>query len=110
MRVVVDRNLKGDTTLKSEILSGIFGKQKFKVIDTAKNEITSADPEVPKTALYEVAVFDASKGPYGVQFKTVWEKDLKHDLAKPFASDNQPFEYDISRQDCLHCGGWCRGA
>lgn len=26
MRVVVDRNLKGDTTLKSEILSGIFGK------------------------------------------------------------------------------------
>ena len=26
MRVVVDRNLKGDTTLKSAILSGIFGK------------------------------------------------------------------------------------
>jgi len=26
MRVVVDRNLKGDTTLKSEILRGIFGK------------------------------------------------------------------------------------
>jgi hypothetical protein len=26
MRVVVDRNLKGDTTLKPEILSGIFGK------------------------------------------------------------------------------------
>ena len=26
MRVVVDGNLKGDTTLKSEILSGIFGK------------------------------------------------------------------------------------
>jgi hypothetical protein len=26
MRVVVDRNLKGDTTLKSEILSGFFGK------------------------------------------------------------------------------------
>tara|TARA_B100000780_G_scaffold16770_1_gene10998 strand:+ start:100 stop:216 length:117 start_codon:yes stop_codon:yes gene_type:complete len=26
MRVVVDGNLKGDTTLKFEILSGIFGK------------------------------------------------------------------------------------
>ena len=75
MRVVVDRNLKGDTTLKPEILSGIFGKQKFKVIDTAENETTSADLEAPKPVLYEVAVFDASKGSYGVQFKTVWEKD-----------------------------------
>ena len=36
MRVVVDKTLKGDPTLKLEQISEFFGKVKFKIMDTAK--------------------------------------------------------------------------
>ncbi len=88
IKFVLDRTFSGDTTLKSKILSGVFGELKFKIVDTAKFEIESTNQDKPATLFYKVHVYDASKGPRGVQFKTVSDETVKDEVATDFASGN----------------------
>ena len=87
-KLVLDRTFSGDTTLKSKILSGVFGKLKFKIVDTAKLKIESTNQDKPATLFYKVYVYEASKGPRGVQFKTVSDETVKDEVATDFASGN----------------------
>ena len=87
-KLVLDRTFSGDTTLKSKILSGVFGKLKFKIIDTAKLKIESTNQDKPATLFYKVYVYEASKGPRGVQFKTVSDETVQDEVATDFASGN----------------------
>ena len=88
IKFVLNRTFSGDTTLKSKILSGVFGELKFKIVDTAKFEIESTNQDKPATLFYKVHVYDASKGPRGVQFKTVSAETVQDEVATDFAFRN----------------------
>ena len=88
IKFVLDRTFSGDTTLKSKILSGVFGELKFKIVDTAKLKIESTNQDKPATLFYKVHIYDASKGSRSVQFKTVSDETVQYEVATGFASGN----------------------
>ncbi|MGY9013041.1 MAG: hypothetical protein ACKVLN_12845 [Rhodobacterales bacterium] len=87
-KLILESTFFGDTTLKSKILTGVFGKLKFKIVDTAKLKIKSTNQDKPATLFYKVHVCDASKGPRGVQFRTVSDETVEDEVATDFASGN----------------------
>jgi hypothetical protein len=44
-KLILESTFFGDTTLKSKILTGVFGKLKFKIVDTAKLKIKSTNQD-----------------------------------------------------------------
>jgi hypothetical protein len=84
-KLVLDRTFLGDTAPKSKILSGVFGKLKFKIVDNGKLKIESTNQDKPSTLFCKVHVYDAVKDPRSVQFKTVKDKTVQDGVSTDFA-------------------------